>query len=147
MEAKVNVINSVDTLLIGFKITSVDLEKGTCNLRVTCGIEGSLRSKLYKDIYISSLLKYNLVNDKPYIRVGEYYESSINSEDFHKNPLCLIRYTDKSDNGERYLLTMVKERPSLRREIKDPFGNVYYDYVYRYHTKSNYKRWRNYVRD
>ena len=137
----------LENTLIGFKVTSYNKKERTCNLSVTIKDEhGSDNTKLFKKVYVSALLNWNLLNSEDY-KIGEYYESTIPSEDWKANPMQLIRYweVDGNNKTEKYLLACVSERPALRNTIVDPLGGEMVDVVYRHHKKSNYRRYRNYA--
>jgi hypothetical protein len=134
--------NTVENVLIGFKITSWDSLRRTINLTVTLTYpDGEVNSKQYKRMVVSPLLAWRL-NDKPEQYVGISFTSVIASINRKENPFQLIKCRK---NGEDHMfLALVQERKSKEIKTIDPNGKVLIEYERRYHNREHYRRYRSY---
>lgn len=137
-------------LEVGFKITSINEVSRTCNVTITFRhVDGDgERSRNMNEITISRLLMWRLLSkDDKTVELGKDYSCPIDSDNRREGPLQLLRMNcdfERNDgNTEMYMLALVIERQALRIETEDPFGNKLVEYINRYHTKDNYRRYRD----
>ena len=128
--------------LIKFKVTSHDVDNRVVNITVTTRSNvGIVKRKMYKSIRCSALLQWCLINNDTSIKLGVEYESTPSSVEFKSNPLQFIEYwvNNDEDNTRKVgqLLACVHERAPLIKNGKK---------TYRYHNKSNYRRYRNFAK-
>jgi hypothetical protein len=140
-----NQVVNIGEVVIGYTVKSFDLTSKKCDLIVSVK-RGSSRAKrkTYKSVDVSSLLAWKLVNDSENYVLDRCYTSVMNSDNWRENPFQLIRYSD--GDSIRFLLACVNERSSKKIYTLDPLGNTIKEVKYRYHNRSHYRRYRDYVK-